>query len=185
MQRDLVERAQRGDRGAFGLLAEASIGRLYNVAQLMVADPDLADDAVQEALIVAWRDLRALRDADRFDPWLHRILVRCVYRVAGGERRASGLGPSGGGGDGHARDHAGDVANRDEVDRGFRRLKAEYRAVLVVHHYLGLSDDEAAEVLGIPAGTVKSRLHRATAAMRAALDADTRAGVPRAVENVP
>ncbi len=185
MQRDLVDRAQHGERAAFGLLAEASIGRLYNVAQLMVADPDLADDAVQEALIVAWRDLRALRDTDRFDPWLHRILVRCVYRVAGGERRASGLGRSGRADDGDARDPAGDVANRDEVDRGFRRLKAEYRAVLVVHHYLGLSDDEAAEVLGIPAGTVKSRLHRATAAMRAALDADTRAGVPRPVENVP
>jgi RNA polymerase sigma-70 factor (ECF subfamily) len=87
MQRQLVEQAQRGDRAAFGLLAEASIARLYNVAQLMVADPDLADDVVQETLIVGWRDLRALRDPDRFEAWIYRVLVRTVYRVAGSERR--------------------------------------------------------------------------------------------------
>jgi RNA polymerase sigma-70 factor (ECF subfamily) len=156
------------------MLAEASIGRLYNAAQLMVSDPDLADDAVQEALIVAWRDLRALRDHDRFDAWLYRILVRCVYRVAGGERREADRRQRMRDDTANARDPSNDLANRDEIDRGFRSLKAEYRAVLVTHHYLGLSDDEAAEVLGVPAGTVKSRLHRATAAMRAAVDADTR-----------
>jgi RNA polymerase sigma-70 factor (ECF subfamily) len=177
VQRDLVERAQRGDRKAFGELAGASTARLYNLAQLMLADGDLAHDAVQEALILTWRDLRALRDPDRFDPWLHRILVRCVYRVARSERQqvdrrhllqADGW---------TAPDPAGQLADRDEIDRCFRRLKTEYRAVLVVHHYLGLSDDEAAEVLGVPAGTFKSRLHRATAAMRAAIEADARTSV--------
>ena len=87
MQRDLVERAQRGDRESFESLAQMSIAWLYNVAQLMLADSDLAQDAVQEALVVTWRDLRGLRDPDRFDAWLRRILVRCVYRVAKGERR--------------------------------------------------------------------------------------------------
>ena len=86
MQRDLVERAQRGDRDSFGVLAGAWIGRLYNLAQLLLNDSDLAEDAVQEALIVTWRDLRALRDPDRFDPWLRRILVRTAFRVAKGER---------------------------------------------------------------------------------------------------
>jgi RNA polymerase sigma-70 factor, ECF subfamily len=174
MQRDLVERAQRGDRESFGVLAAASTGRLYNVAQLMLADSDLAQDAVQEALIQTWRDLRALRDPDRFDSWLHRILVRCVYRVAGRERRqverrqllqVDGW---------SAPDPGGRLADRDEIDRCFRRLKPEYRAVLVVHHYLGLSDDEAAGILGVPTGTFKSRLHRATAAMRAEIEADER-----------
>jgi len=178
MQRELVEQAQRGDRLAFGLLAEASIARLYNLAQLMVSDPDLADDVVQEALIVGWRDLRSLRDPDRFDAWLYRILVRMVYRVAGSERRKADRWQRVSTDGANAPDPARDVANRDEIDRGFRRLKAEYRAVLVAHHYLGLSDEEAGDMLGIPAGTVKSRLHRATAAMRAELDADTRTGEP-------
>src|SRR6476619_1973441 len=120
MQRDLVERARRGDRASFGILAEGSIGRLYNVAQLMVSDPDLADDAVQEALIVAWRDLRGLRDPDRFEPWLYRILVRCVYRVAGGERREADRRRHVHAESANAPDPARDIANRDEIDRGFR-----------------------------------------------------------------
>ena len=175
MQRDLVEQAQRGDRESFGLLAEMSIAWLYNVAQLMLADSDLAEDAVQEALVVTWRDLRGLRDPDRFDAWLRRILVRCVYRVAKGERRQAererSVGPAE-----SSPDAAGEIANRDEIDRVFRRIKPEYRAVIVLHHYLGFSDQEAGEILGVPAGTVKSRLHRATAALRAELEADDRRG---------
>jgi RNA polymerase sigma factor (sigma-70 family) len=174
VERDLVERAQGGDRDAFGILAGASIARLYNLAQLMLADSDLAEDAVQEALIVTWRDLRALRDPNRFDSWIHRILVRCVYRVARSERRRIDRLHLSESHEASTPDTSGDFENRDEIDRGFRRLKAEYRAVLVVHHYLGLSDDDAAELLGLPPGTFKSRLNRATAAMRAALDADAR-----------
>jgi RNA polymerase sigma factor (sigma-70 family) len=171
--RDLVERAQRGDREAFGALAEVSIAEMYNLALLMLSDGDLAQDAVQEALIGAWRDLRALRDPDRFRPWLRRILVNAVYRTANRERRASrrlvdttietfDLDP------------ARDLENRDAIDRAFVRLSPEHRAVLVAHHYLELSDHEAAEMLGVRPGTVKSRLHRATAAMRSMLDADSR-----------
>jgi RNA polymerase sigma-70 factor (ECF subfamily) len=173
VQRDLVERAQGGDREAFELLAGMSIAWLYNVAQLMLSDSDLAQDAVQEALVVTWRDLRGLRDPDRFDAWLRRILVRCVYRVAKGERRQADR-ERRVGGDETSPDSASELANRDEIDRVFRRIKAEYRAVIVLHHYLGFSDQEAGEALGVPAGTVKSRLHRATAAMRAELEADGR-----------
>jgi RNA polymerase sigma factor (sigma-70 family) len=176
VQREWVERAQRGDREAFGWLAGASIAWLYNVAQLMLADPDLAEDAVQEALVVTWRDLRGLRDPDRFDAWLRKILVRCVYRVAKGERRQAERERHVGALE-SSPDSAGALANRDELDRVFRRLKAEHRAVIVLHHYLGFSDEEAGEALGVPAGTVKSRLHRATAAMRAELEADARQDV--------
>ena len=89
MRRDLVEKARGGDRDAFAALAADSIGRLFNIAQLMLRDRDLADDAVQETLVLAWRDLRGLRDLDGFDAWLHRVLVRCVYREANRERRRS------------------------------------------------------------------------------------------------
>ena len=171
MRRDLVERARGGDREAFAILAADSIDRLFNVAQLMLRDRDRADDAVQETLVVAWRDLRGLRDLDGFDAWLHRVLVHCVYRVASGERRRSartvqvfevGSHP----------DTARAVEDRDTLDRGFRRLRPEHRAALVLHHYLGFSDDEAAAALSVPAGTFKSRLNRATAALRAELEAD-------------
>jgi RNA polymerase sigma-70 factor (ECF subfamily) len=174
VQRDLVERAQRGDREAFGRLAEQSIDRLYDVAQLMLRDSDLAKDAVQETLILTWRDLRALRDPDRFGAWLHRILVRCVYRAAAHERRQTAVRSLDPAGDVSTPDPSRAIEDRDQVDRGFRRLTPELRAALVVHHYLGLTYDEAAEVLGVPAGTVKSRLNRATAAMRAELDAEAR-----------
>lgn len=183
MRRDLVERARGGDREAFATLAADSIARLFNIAQLMLHDRDLADDAVQETLVLAWRDLRGLRDLDGFDAWLHRVLVRSVYREANRERRRSARTVQ-------VREIAGypdparDVEDRDALDRGFRRLRPEHRAVLVLRHYLGFSDDEAADVLSVPAGTIKSRLNRATSALRAELEADAR-GVDRvAVETV-
>jgi len=183
VRRELVERAQGGDREAFATLAADSIGRLFNIAQLMLHDRDLADDAVQETLVLAWRDLRGLRDVDGFDAWLHRVLVRSVYRVANRERRRSARTvqvlniPS-------YSDTARDVEDRDALDRGFRRLRPEHRAVLVLRHYLGFSDDEAADALSVPAGTIKSRLNRATSALCAELEADARNVDRLAVESV-
>jgi RNA polymerase sigma-70 factor (ECF subfamily) len=173
VRRDLVERARGGDREAFAILAADSIDRLFNVAQLMLRDRDRADDAVQETLVVAWRDLRGLRDLGGFDAWLHRVLVRCVYRVATDERRRSARTVQVWEVGSHS-DTARAVEDRDTIDRGFRRLRPEHRAVLVLHHYLGFSDDEAAAALSVPAGTIKSRLNRAAAALRAELDADAR-----------
>jgi RNA polymerase sigma-70 factor (ECF subfamily) len=176
MQRDLVLRAQAGDHDAFSELAAGAIERLLAVAGLIIRDPDRSQDAVQDALVSAWLDIRALRDPDRFDAWLHRLLVRACYRVAGRERRRRSvelpLLPV----DhlvGSDTQHA--LAIRDHIDRGFRRLPVDQRAVLVLHHYLSLRDAEAAEVLAIPVGTMKSRLSRATTALRAALEAEDRA----------
>ncbi len=148
---------------------------MHATARLILRDLERADDAVQDALLAAWLDIRGVRDPDRFDAWLMRLLVRACYRVAKRERRRSiveiGLletdAPT-------VADSAISVAVRDQLDRGFRRMSSEYRAVLVLHHYLGLSDHEAADVLGIPVGTLKSRLNRASSAMRAALEADER-----------
>lgn len=173
MRRDLVEAAQRGDHDAFEVLATSAGDRLYAVAFLILRAADLAEDAVQEALVRAWRQLPALRDPDRFDAWLHRLVVNACADQGRQLRRWSQqvrlLPPETAAGD-----HASSVADRDQVERGFRRLKPEQRAVLVLHHYSGLSAAEIAQVLGIPEGTARSRLHYATAALRAALEADAR-----------
>jgi len=174
MQRELVERARRGDHDAFAALAAAAISRLDGAARLILHDPDQAKDAVQETLVRAWRDLRTLRDPDRFDAWLHRLLVNSCLNEAKRLRRhrfdveLSPLdGPS-------TRDDAAAVADRDELERGFRRLEPEARALVVLHHYLDLSLPEVALILGVPVGTAKSRLHRALQLMRASLEADAR-----------
>jgi RNA polymerase sigma-70 factor (ECF subfamily) len=176
MQRDLVLRAKAGDHEAFTALAAASIARLHRAARLILRDDDRASDAVQEALVAAWLDIRAVRDPDRFDAWLHRVLVRACYREAGRHRRrgtvevhVEALEMADG------RTAGADLATRDLLDRAFRRLTPDLRAPLVAHHYLGLRDAEAAEMLSIPLGTFKSRLHRATDALRAALEAEERA----------
>lgn len=177
MKRDLVVRASAGDHAAFSELAAAAIGGLYRVAHLILRDPERANDAVQDALISAWRDVRALRDPDRFDAWLHRLTVRACYRVARTERRRSVVEveltdmqdpPS-------VDDDQRLLAVRDQVERGFMRLSTEERAVLVLHYFLDLPLGEAADILGIPLGTMKSRLSRATQALRSAVDAQERA----------
>ena len=174
MDRDLVEQARRGDREAFGVLARTHADLLFAIAQRILREYDRSEDAVQQALVIAWQELPRLRDPGRFEPWLHRILVRCCYGEARRRRDWAAHvrilpaeGPSG-------PDGLGSVADRDELDRGFRRLPPEQRAILVLYHYLGQTAGEIADTLGVPAGTVRSRLHYAHRAMRASLDADAR-----------
>ena len=168
---EIVERAQRGDHAAFDALATAAYHRLYAIARRILRDEYAAQDAVQEALIRAWRDLPGLRDVDRFDAWLHRLLVRaCADQGRASRRRraevtnviAEPAAPS---------DDAATIASRDELERAFLHLSVEHRAVLVLVHYVGMTAPEAARVLGIPPGTVYSRLHYATRLMREALGA--------------
>ena len=175
MQRDLVLRARDGDHDAFTALAAGAFDRLHRIARLILRSDDLAADAVQESLMAAWLHIRAVRDPDRFDAWLNRLLVHACYREARRVRQRDmveiQIAASDARGDGDAQDQ---TALRDQLERGFRRLTPEQRAVLVVHHYLGLPDGEAAIVLDIALGTFKSRLNRASAALRAALEADER-----------
>lgn len=174
MHRDLVERAMAGDREAFTELTRHSIGRLHAVARLILRDDHRAEDATQEALVAAWRQLSALRDPDRFDAWLRRMLVRACYREAGRDQRRRWaqvrLLPVAG----SAPDPGELLADQDELERAFARLAPDQRALLVLHFYLGLPMHETSEILGIPVGTVKSRLHRTLQQMRAVLDADAR-----------
>lgn len=174
MDRELVERARSGDHEAFAALVRASVDRAYAVAALVLHDRDRAEDAVQDALVAAWRGIRALREPGAWDAWLQRLVVRSSYRLARREGQARVTWVDPGSADPGREDGAGALADRDQIDRGLSRLPAEQRAILVLHYYLGLPLTEVAAVLGIPAGTVKSRLHRAIAGMRADLDADAR-----------
>lgn len=173
MQTELVHRARGGDREAFGVLATASVDRMYGLARFILHDADLAEDATQEALVRAWRDLPSLREADRFEAWLHRLTVRTCIDLGRSRRRRRAdlmvlpLEPA-------APDGASELADRDEMERGLRRLNDSQRSVIVLTFYLGFSPGEVAEALDIPVGTAKSRLHYALEALRAALAADAR-----------
>ena len=174
MQLDLVERAQQGDQKAFASLAAAHVDRCYAIARRILRDPDRAEDAVQQALLGAWRDLPMLREPERFEAWLHKLVVNACYSEARGRRRWT------------ARIHvlpiqtsfdpdvASSVAARDELEGAFRRLTPEQRAIVVLHHYQGYPLTEIAKTLGIPVGTARSRLHYAVRQLRSVLDARDR-----------
>lgn len=172
MPHHFVSEAQRGDHDAFSALITERIPRLYGVAGLITGRRDLAEDAVQEALIHAWRDLPRLRDAATFDAWLHRLLVNACHDQGRRQRRQRGETPLMNQeftGDG---DPAQTVVARDEIERAFRWLSHEDRTVVVLRHYVGLSTREAAAAMGMREGTLKSRLHRALKSMAAAIAAE-------------
>jgi RNA polymerase sigma-70 factor (ECF subfamily) len=172
VDRDLVERARRGDREAFTVLVHQVSDVLYSIAYRILRDPGLAEDALQNALVLAWRRIPKLRDPERFEAWIHRILVHACYDESQRARHWTATvrvlpidGPS-------TPDGSDAVADRDELERAFRRLSIDQRAVFVLHHYLGLPLVEVAELLEIPPGTARSRLHYAIAGLRDALTAD-------------
>ena len=186
VQDDLVRLAQQGDASAFGRLIHGRLSRLHASAVLIVRNPELGQDAVQEALIHAWRDIPGLRDPARLDAWLHRLLVRECYRVARHHRRRSvvevavifddeAVAPTG---------ELEGVVDRHDLERALARLSPEHRAVLVLAYYADLPLADVAAALDIPVGTAKSRLSRAVDAFRAVAAADTRPHFPTR-ERVP
>jgi RNA polymerase sigma-70 factor, ECF subfamily len=182
MDTDLVTRAQNGDEEAFASLAVAVGDRLHAVAHRILRDIELAEDATQQALLNVWRDLPQLRDPARFDAWAYRLLVRACYEERRKQRQwtpSLRLLPAD---EPRQVDASISVDDRDQLERGFRRLSIDHRAVVVLHHYLDLPLDQVADSLGIPIGTVRSRLHHAMRGLRAALDADAR---PAAREVAP
>jgi len=172
----LVSQAQQGDHDAFSVLMTDRIPKLYRIAGLITGRRDLAEDAVQDALMRAWRDLPRLRDVERFDGWLHRLLVNACHDQGRRQRRRRTETPLG------EQEHSGvsmdptqALAQRDELERAFRRLNTKDRAVIVLRHYIGLSTAKAAAAMGMREGTLKSRLHRAMKLMAAAMAAESRA----------
>ena len=173
VERDVVIRARAGDETAFEDLIAPRLDRLYATARIILHDQVLAEDAVQETMINAWRDLPGLRDPERFEGWLRRVLTNaCLHLARRSRRRGSGLelDPDAIG----TADISGGVVERDALDRAFTTLSADHRAVIVLRYFLGSSVPELAETLGLRLGTAKSRLSRAEAALRVALEADDR-----------
>jgi RNA polymerase sigma-70 factor (ECF subfamily) len=175
MSRVLVEQAQAGDRDAYEQLARGVARRLFLVASRILRDTDAAEDAVQATLVAIWRDLPSLREPDRFDAWTYRLVVRQCHNVGRRERRMGVQVVDLSAEVGSGVDHAGQIALHDELGRAFERLSTDHRTVVVLHHLVGLPISEIAEILGVPYGTVGSRLHHAMRALRAALDAGDRA----------
>ncbi len=173
MDPDLVKLAQTGDRAAFTTLATGLYDRLHRTAENILSDAHLAEDATQSTLLAMWRNLPSLRDPSRFEAWSFRTLVRTCYAQRRGMVRwvpnLLGEVP-----DRAMPDGLGTVADRDQLERGFRRLSVDQRAVVVLRYYLDLSLEQVAEVLDVPVGTAHSRLHRALRSLRAALEADAR-----------
>ena len=183
MQRELVERARDGDQEAFGQLVRAGFPRLKGVAYLVLRDVDRAEDAVQEAYVAAWQDLRALRDPDAWDAWIRRLLIRTCYRFAKKERRRTEVelhvtpDPAR-----NTHDASADVADREWVYAELARIDVEKRSVIVLHYYLDLPMREVAEILDIPYGTAASRLHRGLELMRASMHRVSEPGTEAAPE---
>jgi RNA polymerase sigma-70 factor (ECF subfamily) len=184
--RDLVEQAAKGDQAAFESLVRASAGRLFGIAYRVTRDHALAEDALQQTLVTIWDELPRLRDAERFEAWTYRLIVRNSVALAKRERRGGPvirLLPD----DAEAAvpiatpvtDAFRRVADRDQLERAFRRLTPDQRAVLVLQYFNGLSLGEIADVLAIPSGTAGSRVHHAMRALRAAIAADDRATTPK------
>ena len=177
-QVDLVARASRGDRDAFGLLATRHLDRCYALAYRILRDRDRAQDATQQALLGAWRDLPTLRTPERFDAWLHRLVVHACYSEARGTRRWSAHMTIRAISTPPTPDPAVAVVDRAALDEAFRNLTPEQRAVVVLHHHMGYPLTEIADVLGIPVGTARSRLHYAVRQLRTVLDADRLSAAP-------
>lgn len=174
MDRDLVTRAQHGDGAAFDAIAAALLDRLYRIAYLMLREPEAAEDAVQEALVRAWRDLPSLRDPERLEAWMRSLVVHACYDEARRIRRRAPELTLVSGRDAEQVDPLRGLAEREILNRAFRRLSIEHRATVVLRHYLELTLPEIAATLRIPLGTAKSRLHHGERALRAAVEADDR-----------
>ncbi len=165
----LVRSAAGGDHDAFSALVGPRIPRLYGLAGLLVGDAGAAEDVTQEALLRAWRDLPRLRDPERFDAWLHRLVVNAAHDEGRRRRRRGHPVPIGRAAEPVMADGVDALAQRDELAAGFRSLSPPERAVLALRYYLDLSTADAARVVGVGEVAYRSRVHRALNKLRHAI----------------
>ena len=175
--RALVEQAADGDREAYDALVRPRLDRLFASALTILRHEADARDAVQDACVGAWRQLGSLRDPERFDAWLGRILVNTCREQLRSRRRVAvreiALPDTTAGGRelaGREPPLAQHLAEVDAVRRAFIRLRPDHRVILALHHGERRSVDEISGLLGVPAGTVKWRLHTARQALANALE---------------
>ena len=179
----LVRRARTGDAAAFGVLVDTRIDRCYRLAWSILSNDADAADATQDALLAAWRQLPRLRDAAAFDGWLNRIVANAAlmarrHRLRLREVSVSPIHPADAPHepepppDLRARTAFDDVVDNDAIGRGFDRMRPQDRMILVLHHVEERPVAEIARSLGIPVGTVKSRLHAARSALEKAMEAE-------------
>ncbi len=174
-----VARAQQGDRVAFEALLAPRLDRLFRLADSIVSNDADARDAVQESCLRAWRELPRLREADRFEAWLWKITINACRSALRTRRRVNirevaaetmpGFDPPQPG-----RGLGDDLSAIDLIQRAFRRLDADKRAILVLHHVEERSIMEIAALLSIPDGTAKWRLFAARQALERALEVERR-----------
>ena len=171
MDAKLVARARKGDEVAFAAIIQSAHGRFKQIAYRILRDPHLAEDAMQQAMLEMWRKLPTLRDPEKFDGWSYRFLVNACYREA--KRYKESYRELPGMLEMSYPDATGNVNDREQLERGFKRLSMEHRTVVVMHYFLDLTIEDTAAALGISTGTAKSRLNRAMGKLRLALQADT------------
>jgi RNA polymerase sigma-70 factor (ECF subfamily) len=169
MDTDLVMRAQHGDRGAFAQIADEVLDRFLAIAHRILRDGALAEDATQAALLGIWRDLPKLREPDRFGAWSTKLLVNACYSEARRAKRWLPNLPLEAAPEPSVQDETGTILDRDLLDRAFRDIPADQRAAIVLHHYVGMPIETVAQTLDVPAGTVRSRMHRGMATLRASM----------------
>jgi RNA polymerase sigma factor (sigma-70 family) len=165
----LVRHAAQGDALAFEALVNPRLDQAFRIASAILGSEADAHDVVQESFIGAWKQLPRLRDPERFDAWLHRLIVnRCRdalrRRARSREIDLSGVA------DLVARDATDDVGEATRINAAFERLNVDQRYLLVMHHLQQMSVAELSRELGIPEGTGKWRLHAARKALEAALE---------------
>jgi RNA polymerase sigma-70 factor (ECF subfamily) len=172
VERDLVEGARRGDRASYEALVRLKVDAVHRTAQAILGNAHDADDVVQDAFVAAWRQLPRLRDVDRFDAWLGRIVLnasRMALRRRGRIREIRVVDAQRSPATGGSIDPGSTIIESLAFDRAFERLSVDDRYVLVLHHLDDLPVETIARQLGVPVGTVKSRLHRARGALSRAL----------------
>ena len=169
MDTDLVMRAQHGDRGAFAQIADEVLDRFLAIAHRILRDGALAEDATQAALLGIWRDLPKLREPDRFGAWSTKLLVNACYSEARRAKRWLPNLPLEAAPEPTVQDETGPILDRDLLDRAFRDVPVDQRAAIVLHHYVGMPIETVAQTLDVPAGTVRSRMHRGMATLRASM----------------
>jgi RNA polymerase sigma-70 factor (ECF subfamily) len=166
---ELVRGFQRGDDHAFGALMARHERRVYNLAYRMLGNSEDARDATQDAFLSCFRHLSTFRGDSAFGTWLHRIAVNACYDALRRRRETLSLDdrPT----EPAQRDHADQTASAIDIQRALLAVPPDFRVVVVMHEIQDMPIEDVAAILGLPAGTVKSRLHRGRVALGRALSA--------------